>query len=351
MSLSNGHCNDCRHLQAITKGDNFMPVFLRKIRNEKRGNGIVCLSMVILILIFISVFVIINLLHLYLAKNKLQLVGDTIADGAAVAGLNPQGFSETDVIHMAHQILEKNRNNDSKQNPDYMKMHIEKINVKAEKDSDNQETGNYIVRVDMKATLGTLATNLLNLSDKTHIKTSSTVLVKPKEIHNMWLQSSFVWNQNDNVPFTTTYPGKRNPQYVNWFIFNYLHPSENPLYHKNVALKEANGWFLGDYFKCLGYTVEAPIERFEKNHQYYGNRSIQKTTDFKFLSDIAQTGRPAVIICNNPTRDVYIVLPFMYEFDQEGKIAVACIGKNASCYKHIPIDQFSADNATGYYGD
>lgn len=288
---------------------------IRKKLCEKDANGTLYLGIVIMIVAFVVVLVCVNLFQMYTTHARAQLICDTIADGAAVAGQTTNGYFVDRAISAAEEIFQKNKIDGTLQNYS--------INITNDYDDNGQYTGYKLITVTYSLSTRAYGTSFLNnYSSNTlssHYTANAKAVVKAKATiqQNTWITSSYALNPNAPLPFPTTTPGARAGGYATWLIDYHLCPQQNTIYtlggdHEAYCL-------LFDYLKCMAVPVEgwrnAASLRIMHNNYTSGIFDTSIWTEMNNPETIqmaADTGKPTIILCKeNLTGDYqcYIVVP------------------------------------------
>lgn len=235
---------------------------LRLLKGKKAG-AYIYLGAVFMIVGFIATLACMHFFEMYVSRTRAQLVCDTIADGAAVAGQSHIGFSISSAEAMAEELFERNVT-DSNASYD--------IEIVDETDSYGNPTGDKLVKVFLTSTRYPILNGGL-LKRAYTVNANATVKVKVTYDQDYVLELSYWGNRYyDSVPFATTTPGNRNPAYVSWLINFYLNPEFSILYQQGGTLEannyDNNSFFLFDYLRLMAvdlgpdgrtYHVDDPV--------------------------------------------------------------------------------------------
>lgn len=293
-----------------------MGAITKKLK-EKRASGSVYLGLVLMLVAFVAVLVCVNLFQLYGIHTRAQLISDTIADGAAIAGCVNLTFDESIAKETAEQIFQANISENT--NGSYT------IEVNEELDSWGQSTGYYIVKTTCTISAQSYGHSFFLSSlgnDSSHKSSytataSSTVRCKLAVTSNSYLKKSYYYEKDAYLDFATTTSKNRTGAYVSWLIKFYLSPEYNPIYLSNDSAFNSM-CFLIDYYKCMGFETEYfAFDSIKELHQRtktfgIGNDATIHNTATS-LQMAADEGKPTVILCrdkqNPEIYEFYVVVP------------------------------------------
>lgn len=338
-----------------------MRLILNKLR-EKRGSGSVYFGIVLIIVAFIAMLVCINLFQLYGVHARAQLVSDTIADGAAIAGRTNLTFNESIAKEAAEEIFEANK----QYIPDNSSISYT-IDISEELNSQGASTGYYIIKTSCTLSVDTYGHNffLSSLGGEPTHKTkyrateNSTVRCKLAVASDTFLDESYYYDREAYLGFATSTSGNRFGGYVSWLIKYYLSPEYNSIYLSNNTSFNSFCLLL-DYYKCMGYDIEHfdfnSVKEFHWRLSNYNNSGAHYYTSASQIQMAADQGKPTVIVCRNARSseiyEFYIVVPqnttllpnqivvaHANGFNQNYQI----IDWNEFCDQHTEIFAFSED--------
>lgn len=292
-----------------------MGAIIRKLK-EKRASGSVYLGLVLMIVAFVAVLVCVNLFQLYGVHTKAQLISDTIADGAAVAGRVNLTFDESIAKEMAKQIFDANisENTDGSYT----------IDISEELDSWGRSTGYYLIKTSCTISANSYGHSffLSSLGNDSEHKSSytatanSTVRCKLAVTSDTYLKKSYYYEKDAYLGFATTTSGNRFGGYVSWLIKYYLSPEYNPIYLSNDSAFNSM-CFLIDYYKCMDFETEYfafdSIKELHQRIKAYGIGDATLHSSATQIQMAADEGRPTVIVCRNKQNpeiyEFYVVVP------------------------------------------
>ena len=300
--------------------------FFDKIK-EKTASGSLYIGVTVMIVAYIAVLVCVNLYQLYSLNIKAQLICDTIADGAAVAGQITSGFDENLAKQKALDLYEANKTDGMEHS----------YSIAIERQESGQYAGCMKIEVSYRISSNAFGINFLNSfsnenANSHYIATAkATAIAKTHTFSGSWLRESFLYNNEQPFPvgIEPTNPGNRNKFWTSIFIGNYLSPKDNPIYSQGNDLCVRR--LVYDYlmFHSVSDDVWKNNESLSDIYTAYNSNLSDSNSQWsrvnsdpeEILSHVNE-GKPTLILCKYGEKyQCYIVSP---EKNLEvGQIAVA----------------------------
>lgn len=301
-----------------------MPEILYRILRSRKASAAVYLGIAIMLVALVAIIVCINYYSLYSTHLKAQLICDTIADGAAIAGQTVSGYDEDKVREVAEKLFENNKMDGVQQTYTLEIKDVPNANEK-------------LIVVEMKTEASFYGAKFLDIGELFNANTRSVVQVKYSVIADTWIQESFYNRPNDKLTFAASIEGNRNASYINWLVEYYLNPEKNPLYlFQNSAPR--SHYLIYDYIKCMGLKPGDPKTLSEWKN-YFASQDAKDAgwivgADPTALQAEAELGKPVLIIqtMKDGTENFFIVVP-QRQVLPEGYIAVAYANHGTTNYK------------------
>lgn len=247
-------------------------------KNIRKGNAGVMIGVVILLGVFLSSAVVMDLFKMYANANYLQMSTDISADAAAITAADYK--DNKDIEHTAKNMISANgfNKNDTKIN-------IKSLNNQAGKKvkvSQNNVKYKYLFQNLYKTSNGAPA-NSYKLS-----RSATSVAYYPFQIGigtGMYQGGGFVtakWLKDHKIVPTNEHT--RSPVYNNYIVNSVLNPGKNPRYLPHGGYTYCN-WFMMDYLTCLGINQSDYVGTWEGNPTRCGLASF-------LFNDLTAASRP-----------------------------------------------------------
>ncbi len=286
---------------------------VRKLLSSKEGSGTLYLGLAVLGLAFASVVFCVSLYQLYTYDMRAQLICDSIADAAAVAGQTPEGFDDSISKQTAKDVY--NRNIVSLKSGTRTQY---TINIQDEKLYNGVKTGYKIITVHVSINSNALMAKLFKNSERLDSKATAVVRAKivTSEVHWMnWTGYNMTISQFYRKANDEGYPilDSRSPIYLKYIINSILHPSKNQTYDLlsptgYEPIEEA--YFINDYLSFLKVVdfekgmPEKIVPEFVLDN--YGAYAVwRRSFDPVELQAAANEGKPVIVYIYNAEDDAY----------------------------------------------